>query len=231
MSIHVGCSGLPAKREKYFESLNAVEVLPSQEVPPTPTSARRWAEEAPPGFVFTLVASRLLVVAPDHLPPGIEGDLARFGGLQLTDENLALHARTLDAAVALGARVLLFSTPSQIGPSRRGREALRRFFGTVDRRGIRFAWEPHGPWGEAELGQLCAELDLVRCVDPLRDALPPGPAAYVRLGPFAIMGRSIADDELERIVEALAPFDESFCFFSTERAFGDAKRLREMSQP
>jgi uncharacterized protein YecE (DUF72 family) len=231
MSIHVGCSGLPAKRERYFESLNAVEVLPSQEVPPTTSSARRWKEEAPEGFRFTIVASRLLTVAPDHLPPGIEGDLERFGGLQLTDENLAVHRRALEAAEALGAGIMLFATPSQLGPSRRGREALRRFFGGVERGGLRFAWEPHGPWADAEVAQLCADLSLIRCVDPMRDAVPEGPVAYTRLGPFAIMGRSIADDELERIVETLEPFEEAYCFFGTERALGDAKRLRELSQP
>jgi uncharacterized protein YecE (DUF72 family) len=231
MSIHVGCSGLPAKRERYFESLNAVEVLPSQEVPPTPSSARRWKEEAPEGFFFSLMASRLLTVAPDHLPPGIEGAPARFGGLQLTEENLALHHRTLEAAAALGAGALLFATPSQIGPSRRGREALRRFFGAVERGGLRFVWEPHGPWAETELAQLCADLNLVRCVDPLRDPVPPGPVAYTRLGPFAIMGRSIADDEIEQIAGALEPFEEAYCFFGTERAFVDARRLRELSQP
>jgi len=43
------------------------------------------------------------------------------------------------------------------------------------------------------------------------------------------MGRALADDELEVILELLEPFEESYCFFNTERAFKDAQRLRAMS--
>ena len=228
MAVHVGCSGLPLKRAQYYETLKAVEVLPVQEVPPRPASARRWREEAPGGFVFTMVASRLLCSPPDQLPPGLDGDVKKYGGLQLSEEVLSLYQRTIDAAVALEAQVLVFITPPQIGPGRRGKEALAQFFKRVDRRGINFAWEAHGPWEDEEVIELCHEHDLIRCVDPLRDYIPEEGRAYGRLGPFAAMGRSLADDELERIAEALEARPDSYCFFATERAFSDARRMREL---
>lgn len=219
---------MPVKRDQYFKSLNAVEVLPSQEVPPKPSSARRWVDEAPEGFAFSMVTSRFISSFPDQLPPGLDGDPRRYGGLQLTTEVLSLVERTMDTAVALGASMLAFVTTPKIRPGPRGRETLARFFQKIDRRGLRFAWEPHGPWQDEEIGDLCEELELVRCFDPLRDTPPTGQAAYARLGPFAVMGRSIADDELEHIIETLEDYDEAYCFFGTERAFTDAQRLAAM---
>lgn len=228
MSKFIGCTGLPIKRNSYYSNLNAVEIVPEQGVPPKPSTARRWAEEAPEGFCFSMVVSKHLTAKPEQLPPGLSGEPARYGGLQLTNEVLELYERTLESAEALGARVLLFSTPPHIGPSRRGRETLSRFFEHIDRREMKFAWEPHGPWEDAELAALCADLDLLRCGDPLRDVLPAGPAAYARLGSFVAMGRAMADDELEAIVEILEDFEEAYCFFGTDRCFSDAKRLRAL---
>ena len=67
MSMFVGCTGLPAKRGGYYSNLNAVEVVPDQGVPPKPSTARRWAEEAPDGFCFTMVASKFLTTKPEQL--------------------------------------------------------------------------------------------------------------------------------------------------------------------
>jgi len=228
MPVHVGCSGLPLKRAEYYKTHHAVEVLPIQEIPPRPAVARSWREEAPKDFVFTMVASRFLCTAPDQLPPGLDGEPRNYGGLKLTEEVLGLYRRTIDAAVALEARVLVFVTPPQIGPSLRGKEALTQFFRRVDRQGLRFAWEPHGPWEEEEVLEICEKHDLIWSGDPLRDPIPSSERAYGRLGPFAAMGRSLADDELERIAEALEPFSEAYCFFATERAFSDARRLLEL---
>lgn len=177
-----------------------------------------------------MVVSRFFSVAPDQLPPGLDGDPRAYGGLQMTQQMMDLYDRTINAAGALGAKTLVFVTTPQVGPSRRGREAMERFFKKVDRKGIQFVWEPHGPWEIEEIEEICQELDLVRSIDPLRDPVLEGKVAYARLGPFAAMGRSLADDELERIMDHLDSFDEAYCFFNTERAFRDAQRLREMSQ-
>ena len=218
------------KRDRYFEALNAVEVLPSQEIPQRKSSAKNWKKTAPEDTIFTVVASRLLTTTPDSLPPALKGEPQSYGGLQLTPENLELYDRTLEMAVGFGAKVLVFVTSPQISPSRRGREALSRFFSKVERQGLILAWEPHGPWEDDELVEICRDLDLVRCVDPLRDNLPEGRYAYARLGPFAAMGRSMAEDELEDIVDVLEPYEEAFCFFNTERAFKDAQRLRALCE-
>lgn len=219
---------MPVKKERYLAALSAVELSLEGGVPPKPATARRWAAEAPEGFVHALVAPPALAKAPDRLPPGLEGEVGDYGGLRTTPQVLGLFERTAEAARALAARALVVVTPASLAPGPAGKERVRSFFEAVRRarEGLVVAWEPHGPWGDAEVAGLCGELDLVRAVDPLRDPVPEGRVAYARLGPFAAMGRSMADDELEAIVEALEPFEEAFCFFATDRAFSDARRLR-----
>ena len=48
------------------------------------------------------------------------------------------------------------------------------FFRRMDRHGFHLAWEPRGEgWTEEIVGDLCAEYNLIHCVDPFRSALPP----------------------------------------------------------
>jgi uncharacterized protein YecE (DUF72 family) len=228
MSMYIGCSGLPAKRQKYFENYNAVEILPAQEIPPRPSTAKPWRAEAPEGFAFSMVASRFFALRPEQLPPGLKGDASKYGGFQLSDELMDLHARTIAAAEAFQAQTLVFVTPSQVSPSPRSKEALYRFFEQVERGSLRFIWEPHGPWEHGEIAKVCSDLNLIHAIDPLRDELPPEGPVYARLGPFAVMGRAMAEDELEVIHEALSEGDDAWCFFNTERAQRDAQRLRQL---
>jgi len=232
MAIHVGCSGMPVKRQKYVETLDTVELQFEQGVPPKPATARRWAEDAPDGFVHTLVASHLLAKAPDRMPPGLSGEVTDYGGMRPTEAALDLFGRSMEASRALDARAMVFVTPASIPPGSRGQDVLRRFFEAVGSppEGTLFAWEPHGPWEAEEAATLAAELGLVRCVDPLRDTLFEGEVVYARLGPFACMGRALADDELEDIADALESYDEAFCIFDTDRAFEDARRFRALCQ-
>ena len=233
MAIHVGCSGMPVGRARYTGSLGALEVAFTQGVPPRASTARKWRQEVPEGFVYTVVAPSAISRAPDRLPPGLSGEVSDYGGLRPTDAVRALSGWTLEVAAALEARMLLFVTPPSIGPGPRGRDTVRRYFDAIGPGpdGLGYTWEPHGPWAEAELRSLAAELGLVLAVDPLRDPIPPGGVAYGRLGPFAAMGRALADDELEAIVEALEPHDEAYCFLDTDRAFDDARRLGALVAP
>jgi uncharacterized protein YecE (DUF72 family) len=232
MAIHVGCSGMPVSRKKYVAALDTVELQFEQGVPPKASTAKKWASEAPDGFIHTVVAPIHLAKAPERLPPGLAGEVGDYGGLRPTEAALDLFGRALEAARALDAKAMVFVTPASIPPGPRGRDALRRFFEAVGPppEGMRFAWEAHGPWDAEEVASLAVELGLVRCVDPLKDEMYEGAVAYGRLGPFACMGRALADDELEDICDALDQYDEAFCLFDTDRAFDDARRLRALCQ-
>ncbi|MET1127893.1 MAG: DUF72 domain-containing protein, partial [Thermoproteota archaeon] len=51
-----GCCGFPLSRKRYFERFNVVEVQQTFYDPPSADTLRRWREEAPKGFVFTVKA-------------------------------------------------------------------------------------------------------------------------------------------------------------------------------
>jgi len=233
MSVHVGCTGMPVGRARYVEALSAIELTFPQSALPNAATLRRWLETTPEGFAFSVVAPPALSRPPTTMPPGLSGSPSAYGGLRPTAENLALYARTAEVAATLRARVIVFATTPQVPPGPRGGDVIRRFFDAIGpgSDGVRYGWEPHGPWQDEEVTALCTELGLVRCVDPLRDPLPEGEVAYARLGPFAAMGRAFADDELESIAEALSGYAQAYCFFATERSFHDARRLRALCEP
>jgi uncharacterized protein YecE (DUF72 family) len=56
MSVAVGCCGFTRSRAEYYRSFRLVEVQQSFYRLPRVKTARRWREEAPPGFQFTLKA-------------------------------------------------------------------------------------------------------------------------------------------------------------------------------
>lgn len=81
---------------------------------------------------------------------------------------------------------------------------LRAFFGGVERAGLTFAWEPRGPWPGNLVRELCAELDLVHCVDPLAARETHGALVYWRLHGIGGYRYRYTANDLERLRERSA---------------------------
>ena len=76
---------------------------------------------------------------------------------------------TLRCARLLGATAILFQCPASFRATDENVANLRRFFqriGPTD--GVRYLWEPRGPWPDALVAELCRELALTHVVDPIR---------------------------------------------------------------
>src|SRR5919205_2526573 len=58
--VRIGCCGFRSSRQTYYESLDSVEVQHTFYQPPQVSTLRRWREEAPAGFEFTLKAWQLV---------------------------------------------------------------------------------------------------------------------------------------------------------------------------
>src|ERR1700690_2732283 len=56
--ITIGCAGFPVPATRYFREFLFVEVQETHVAQPGTGSIRRWRREAPPGFVFALLAPR-----------------------------------------------------------------------------------------------------------------------------------------------------------------------------
>jgi len=56
----IGCCGFGIARPKYFETFSVAEIQQSFYQPPKPDTVKRWRDEAPIDFEFTLKAWQLI---------------------------------------------------------------------------------------------------------------------------------------------------------------------------
>lgn len=105
---------------------------------------------------------------------------------------------------------------------------MRRFFRNVDRDGLRFAWEPRGPWPETLVAELCLELDLIHCVDPLKVPSATAGTAYFRLHGVTGYRYRHTEDDLRRLRDLAAGYREAYCLFNNMSMLEDAERFRDL---
>jgi uncharacterized protein YecE (DUF72 family) len=225
--IRVGTIGLPRRRGGLSAFVDVVEITTGRDLPPAPRIARKLRAAIPSAVGFTVQLSRFLAEQPPAGMPTL-GDPAGYGRFEPSAENFALWERCLDHAAALEAEALVLLTPAGFTPTRANRERLAVFLERARRPAVPLAWEPRGPWERASAAAVARDLGLVLAVDPLRDEAPDGPAAYLRLGPFAQLGTRLSAYDLERIADAAGGHPLSFCLFETPRALDDARTLREL---
>ncbi len=99
----------------------------------------------------------------------------------------------------------------------------------MERDGLRFAWEPRGAWPESTVAGLCAELDLVHCVDPYHRPPVGGRAAYFRLHGITGYRYRFTDDDLRRLLDWCAGYDEAYCLFNNMTMAEDAARFSDLA--
>lgn len=232
--IRIGCCGFAASRREYYARLELVEVQQTFYQPPRVATAERWRAEAPAGFEFTVKAWQLITHEPSSptyrrlskpVPPDRRD---RYGFFRDTEEVWSAWEATRAIAAALAAKVILFQTPASFTPSREHKERLRAFMRKIPRDGRLIAFEPRGVWEPEEAAALCADLDLVPAVDPLRTEPPAGRVAYFRLhGP--VTGRYRYDDgDLHSIAAKCEGRDEAYCLFNHPEMWRDALRFRDL---
>jgi uncharacterized protein YecE (DUF72 family) len=230
--LSAGTVGYPVAEERVHAAVDVVELTAGRHVPPRGSAARRLRAAAPDGLVFTVQVPHTVFLTADERPAiALPGDPQQLGECQTTEENLALWRRGLDFAAGVAAEALVMVTPAWLTPAPANVTRLSRFLAAVDRGGRPLVWEPHGPWEIELAAALARDNELVLAVDPLRDEPPPGPLAYLRLGPFAAMGSRVGVYDLERIAAAARGFDRAFCVFDTPRALDDARNLKQILEP
>jgi uncharacterized protein YecE (DUF72 family) len=226
-AIQIGTVGFPVAGKTLFPHVDWVEIADTRHSLPKVQTAKRWRDEAPGRVVFSLQLPKYLFETP---PPGapLAGEPGSYGGFKPTTENRQLFENALRVADALRSEVLVLATGPALTPSKRHRDALGEFLDGVSREGRTLVWQPAGPW-EPHQAELTAEtLDMVLAVDPLRDPPPPGALAYFRLGPFTAMASRVGTYDLERLIEAAAPYERAVIVFETPRALDDVRNLKRV---
>src|SRR5919206_584609 len=137
--VRVGCCGFRSSREDYYELLDTVEVQHTFYQPPQVQTLRRWREEAPRGFEFTLKAWQLIThtsSSPTHRRLKRQlTDEEKEGAGSFRPSGIVKEAWevTRECASALKARAVLFQCPASFRPTSENVENMRAFFGGAER--------------------------------------------------------------------------------------------------
>jgi len=234
--MKLGLCGFTIGAAAYYKRFGVVEVQQTFYDPPPADTLRRWRDQAPDDFEFTMKAWQVIT----HLgtsktyrrlrSPFGEKQRAEAGGFRLTDTVLAAWETTLACAGILRATAILFQCPPSFRPTPENTEAMRRFFTTIDRpTNVRFLWEPRGAWPDDVVLSLCRDLGLVHTVDPfIRPSLTPE-LTYWRLHGNKSHYASYTDDELRQIHAWIRPGVETYVMFNNIPRVKDVKRFREMA--
>lgn len=187
MRVKVGCCGFPRGMKHYFSQFRLVEVQQTFYKLPRIETVIKWRQSAPDDFEFTIKAWQLIThppSSPTYRKAGLpipQGKEACYGFFKPSDEVMEAWHKTREIAQAVGARVIVFQCPASFVSSRENIDNMRNFFQALARDDSLFAWEPRGQWSDQIITDLCHELGLIHCVDPLLRAPLYGAANYFRL--------------------------------------------------
>jgi len=211
--ITIGCAGFPVPATRYFKEFLFVEVQETHVSQPGTGTIRRWRREAPPGFVFALLAPREI---------GAEG--FRDGKIIETAlKNLVDVGKELDAQTAV------FVAPPEFGPSRANKQAVKDFLAGVKKKFKRIVWEPPPSWDADDASALAADSGATAARDPLAHGTTSAAFGYYRLpGPAGHKSR-YEDPAIEKLAEvaAAAKNEQAVYVFTNVDMFADAKRLKK----
>lgn len=217
--VLVGCAKLPPRmsRAHYFGGLSLLETDVVFRGQPRPASLRRWRREAPDHARFAVVAAAA-VTHDGCFRPGPVRDRG--------------WDATRRAAEALAADAIVFRSGPGVSPSAANRDAMRAFFAAaaadVD---AALVWIPGGLWTPVDARAFAAEAGVIAAEDPLArepgepPAPPPSPGPrYLRVE--GLGRRTVRDDDLEVIADALADAPSAWVVFAHPDRWRTARALR-----
>jgi uncharacterized protein YecE (DUF72 family) len=230
VTVKVGCCGFPVAHPKYFKTFPVVEIQQTFYQPPKPETLRRWREEAPHDFEFTLKAWQLITHearSPTYRRLRVkleDSEKAQAGSFRPSDLVRGAWETTLEAARFLRADKVVFQCPASFEPTPENRDRMRRFFRAIDRHGILCIWEPRGKWRAGEVAELCRELNLVHCVDPFQAEAVTGGTRYYRLHGIGGYRHRYTDEELEELPGRRSRDAATYFLFNNVGMWEDAAR-------
>ncbi len=189
----------------YASKFNLVEINSTFYKIPQVKTAEKWlteAREINKNFEFTVKAFQQIT----HID--------KFAG-----KSLEIYSKMKEICSALEAKILLFQSPAGFKPIEENVKNIRKFFMKANRGKLIFAWEPRGDWWKKVdlIKEICEELDIICCVDPLRNSYPWQKIAYFRLHGFGkptMYNYKFSAEELKKVKSLAKNFKESYVLFN-----------------
>ncbi len=225
--VKVGCCGFPVGRKRYYGKLSLMEVQKSFYGGLLKETAKRWREESPAQFEFTLKASQIITHPPESPTyRRYKGSLKEkeVGYFRPSESVFSAFNESKSLAQILQAKIILFQTPKSFIPEKENISNLKRFFSTVRRENFLFVWEPRGEWKSDLVKELCEELDLIHCVDPFVSKPVWGRLLYLRLHGGRGYRHKYTEEELKSLLQWIKDtFKETYLLFNNIYMWDDAR--------
>lgn len=232
--IKTGCCGFPVSKKRYFENLDTVEIQETFYQLPEERTAKRWRDEAPPQFRYTMKAWQLITHEPSsptyrRLKKRIlERKKKNYGFFKQTDEVMEAWSLTERFAQILKAEVILFQCPQSFIPSEENIKNMKEFFKRIKRNNFIFAWEPRGDWNDELTKSLCKELELIHTVDPFIKKPLYGNIRYLRLHGIGGYRYKYTEEDMKRLKEMLDKDINHYIMFNNIYMFENAIEFKKI---
>lgn len=233
-TIRIGCCGFVRSRTAYFAEFDVVEIQQTFYKLPRVETARRWRQEAPPAFEFTMKAWQAIThdpSSPTYRKAGITlpGPAEHYGFFRPTSEVMDAWERTLEIAEALRASVVVLQCPARFSFTPEHVHNLERFLERARRpSGLVLAWEPRGDWPREVVARICQHYALVHAVDPFQGLPATEHQAYFRLHGRTGYRYQYTDEDLEQLRAWCRTFAVVHCMFNNVSMWEDALRFRSL---
>ena len=235
INVRIGTCGFGRIRKpRYADGLSAVEIQHTFYHPPSVETLEGWRAEMPEGFEFTLKAWQLIThdaKSPTYRRfdrPLTETEREEAGYFRPTATVREGWEVTLASAKALGAKTVLFQCPASFRPAMENIANLEEFFGTADRGGLNFAWEPRGNWAADTIREISERHYVCHAVDPFATATTTPEKCYFRLHGRTGYNYKYEEDELADLAELLPRDRVSYVFFNNRYMFEDAVQFKKI---
>ena len=244
LRVYVGCCGWPVKggRRAYYREFQTVEVQKTFYKLPKPDTLRKWRGEAPEGFVFCMKAWQGVShppTSPTWRRAGFKpSPSSGYGFLRPTREVQQAWELTAEAAMALGAQIVIIQTPPNMPADSQTMEDVERFFAEAATSRFKVGWEPRGLMAHRieAIRKICNRTGIIHVTDLLR--MRPATSAdtlYTRL--HGLGGREVnysyryTDEDLEGLAAAIKQQRDvktAYVLFNNLSMAVDAKRFKSL---
>jgi uncharacterized protein YecE (DUF72 family) len=203
LQLYIGETHLRGAISRYASCFNLLELRVGTGRLPRAGVLRRWREEVPDKFVFSLLLSR---------------EIGRFTG----DNEEKLNESIL-AAQVLKAKWMVIQTDPSVGPSQRSRQRLTTLFLRLSDTGRNVAWEPHGVWQDDEAAAFAQEFG-VHCVRDIGRGKPTNEKVIYSRMPGLGTSARLSAGALEKAARCLVGASEAYVVVGGE----GARRLQQL---
>lgn len=225
--MKIGCAGFCEGRGRYFKEFKVVEVQQTFYNSVPLSTLKRWRDEAPVSFEFTLKALQVIthpISSPTYRR--FKGKKPPKGGFFLPcKEVFQAWETTLEEARALDANIVIFQLPPSFCPTDENLKNMDRFFRFTERDEFKLGIELRCDEWRGRVKILCEEFGLFHVVDPFSWEIECGDVKYFRLHGKEGYKYRFTEEDFRELREKIDR--ETYVIFNNIYSLEDARRFKD----